>query len=322
MIRAMTRGLSMVGVNATIFDQSRNRQLVGLDDIGFARDYETAAPDAAVRFVFIRDVDPEAYLDPTQTNVAIVDLAPDAEDTETLAVLQRFDAVFGVSQWVTQALNETGIAAHWIGRSFEIAEKACLPRRHFDLPDSAFVVVIPFDSDEITGSAIDDIYATFTRDLLAADPTGRVRVAVMASSSLLDMPEFPDDPRISWHTGGEDDLLTDSLLNAADCVVSFESLLRVARSLGRAAWMGCPVLSLRQSADVDLPIGPFDPATLAQCTEPQATADLFVRETLRIAAGDAGPAGATPAGAAGTLTEFSYRAVGLRLLHKINDISA
>lgn len=142
-IRSYTRALSHIGVNALIYDDAPDRVLVGLDDLDFARDVETHAASQGIRLVFLRDVDPAQYLGSDQRVVAILDFAPDPEDQDTIEILSRFDAVFGVSKWVVDELAKAGVDATWIGRVTEPAERALMPRSHFNLPDSARVVVIP-----------------------------------------------------------------------------------------------------------------------------------------------------------------------------------
>ncbi len=320
MIRSTLRALSGAGVIPLMYDVSGQSPLAGLDDIVLTRDLETWSADVGTRLVFIRDVDPEHFLDPAYCNIAVVDMAPDADDHETISVLRRFDAVLAASQWVAQALDRIGIQAQWIGRICETPERACLPRRQFDLPDSAFVVVIPFDPDEMVGPVFEGVYLDFAQALLAADRTGQMRIAVMASSSALDLPVFPDDPRVSVHDVAADDLLCDSLLNAADCVVSFEALLRMARSLGRAAWMGRPVLAMRQSADLDLPVvGPSDSA-LDDATSDSLVQEYVARIVQMQATGQGGDLfNVDPASI--SLAELSYRAVGLRLKNRLIEFS-
>lgn len=314
-IRSLTRAMSLAGLNALIFDPSRQRQENGLNDLDHARDVETLSAELGVRLVYVRDVDPEAFLDTGQPAIAVVDLAPEPEDTESAALLNRFDAVWGLSRWSTEALRRAGVEAEWIGRCFEPPEQAALPRRQFGLPGSARLVVMPFDQDEWITPCAEGIHAAYARALLETDPTGDLRIAVMAPAALPDLPDFPDDPRISFHDLSADDYLADSLLSTADCVVSLDICLRVARSLGRAGWMGRPVLAIGQSADSDLPgltvleAGDDDADRLAQ---------RFASQTLAVWAD--GPTTGPTAGQ--LLTESSHQAVGLRALEKLSKFAA
>lgn len=321
-IRSMTKSLSLSGFNALVFDDSSSRVLDRLDDIDHARDTETHSADLGTRLVFVRDVDPEEFLGTEHKTVAVVDLAPEPEDADSLEVLGRFDAVWGLSQWVVDQLGRGGIQAQWIGRSFEAPEQAYLPRRHFGLPDSARVVVLPFDADEFFSPCADGIHEAYVQTLLGDDVNGEVRIAILASASQPDLPEFPDDPRISFHDLTEDDYQADSLLNTADCVVSFDMFLRVAKSLGRAEWLGCPVLAMGASADGDL-VGQRAPrAAVDEEIDVAAMAKTFAQNTRSLWGADVadGDAATFPKGK--LLTETSYRAVGLRLAEALNKLSS
>ncbi len=316
----MTKALSQVGFNALIYDDSRNRMVNRLDDVDHARDAETFSPDLGTRLVFVRDVDPEEYLSSDHKTIAVVDLAPDPEDVESLEVLRRFDAVWGLSRWVVEELRRGRVEAQWIGRSFEAAEQAYLPRHHFGLPDSARVVVLPFDADEFFSPGVDGINEAYVQALLQADTSGDLRIAIISPAMQPDMPDFPDDPRISYHDLTEDDYLADSLLNTADCVVSFDTFLRVAKSLGRAQWLGRPVLAMGTSADGDLPFQVSLDGPASQDVDLDQLAEQYVRKTVAFWSEDAANGRAADVARGRLLTEVSHRAVGLRLMEKLNEI--
>lgn len=321
-IRSYARALSHVGMNALIYDDAQDRILVGLDDVDFARDAETHLSTQGVRLVFLRDIDPEQYLGSDQQAVAVLDFAPDPEDRDTIDILSRFDTVFGMSKWVVEELAKAGIDATWIGRVTEPAERALMPRSHFNLPDSARVVVIPFDADEFIHPCAEGIYEAYVQALLARDTTGDVRVAVIASADAMDLPGFPDDPRVTVHDLVHDDYLMDSLLAAADCVVSFDSFLRVAKSLGRAEWFGVPVLAMGLSADRDLISAPMVTSPIADDVDAAQLAQDIVDRTIANWTPGLVDETVAPAPRGHLLTHSSYRAVAMRLSRGLNKLSS
>ncbi|MBU6499670.1 MAG: hypothetical protein KGQ40_14170, partial [Rhodospirillales bacterium] len=89
---------------------------------------------------------------------------------EWAARLRCFDEVWALSRFIADSLATAGITSHLVGQAVEAEPGPMLPRRYFDIRESAFVLLNFFDlSSYATRKNPDGVLAMFAR-LRADDP--------------------------------------------------------------------------------------------------------------------------------------------------------
>ena len=172
------------------------------------------------------------------------------------AILERFDEIWAISDFVAQGLAAAGLPSHTVGQSVEIEPAPFLPRRHFGIREAAFVLLSFFD----TTSYVDpkNPYASIDlfKRLRRRRPFADIQLVLKAKSG--------HEPAAEWQcpeTEGQAGILflsdklsahaTRSLIAAADCLVSLHRSEGFGRGIGEAMWLRRLAMATGWSGNMD-----------------------------------------------------------------------
>ena len=256
------------------------------------------------------------------------------------ANLGRFDEVWALSSFIQRSLAASGVVSHLVGQAVEFEAGACLPRRHFGIRESAFVLLHFFDlSSYATRKNPEAVLALFDR-LRAADPYRDVQLVLKVKDGEKAAAAWAagvaDDPQIKVISAPLDTLGVKSLINACDVFVSLHRAEGFGRGLGEAMALGRIGLGTGWSGNVDFMTPDnslmvrHDMVRLKKDDYPQwrgqswAAADVAHAHDMLARLLDDPPAAAALArrGQADVLQTHGSRAVGLRILARLTAIIA
>ncbi|MBN9509375.1 MAG: glycosyl transferase family 1 [Alphaproteobacteria bacterium] len=254
--------------------------------------------------------------------------------------LARFDEVWALSGFIQASLAAAGIASHLVGQSVETEPGVLLPRRAFGIRESAFVLLHSFDLSSYATRKNPEAVLTLLRRLRQAAPFLDVQLVLKVKEIEKDAAawaeSFATEATVKIIATPLDTLATRSLLAACDCFVSLHRAEGFGRGLGEAMALGRLALGTGWSGNVDF------------MTEANS---LLVRHTLTKVPADAyphwqgqhwaepdldhamallrpvlqDPARGRAIAARGrreVLRGFGHRAVGLRILARLQAIAA
>ena len=87
--------------------------------------------------------------------------------------LRRFDEVWALSRFIQASLATAGIESHLIGQAVELEGGAHLPRRHFGIRESAFVLLNFFDLSSYSSRKNPDAVLALLERIRARRPVPR-----------------------------------------------------------------------------------------------------------------------------------------------------
>ncbi len=259
---------------------------------------------------------------------------------EWAAELRRFDEVWALSGFIRDALASAGIGSRLIGQPVEPTPGLMLPRRHFGLRESAFIVLGMLDLTsfvERKNPAALPALAAKIRDIA---PLLDVQFVLKAKSGENNAAEWAAawrevHPDLVILDRKLDALATRSLLATCDCLVSLHRAEGFGRTVGEAMALGRLVLATGFSGSLD--IAHEGTALIARHTlvavppgaYPHGEGQLWAEPDLDHAASLLLAAIRTPAAArriaaAGQRAmrlSFSNRAVGLRILQAAETLT-
>ncbi len=256
------------------------------------------------------------------------------------AGLRRFDEVWALSSFIRDALAAAGLASRLVGQPVEPAPGLILPRRHFGLRESAFVVLALLDLTSFADRKNPAALPALAERLHRAAPLLDVQFVLKVKSAETGAEAWA----ASWRAAHPnlmildrklDALATRSLLANCDCLVSLHRAEGFGRTLGEAMALGRLVLATGYSGSLDLahegtaltprhtlvpvPPGAYPHGEGQLWAEP----DLDHAATLLLAAIQA-PHEASRVAAAGQRAvrlSFSNRAIGLRILEAVESLA-
>ena len=161
---------------------------------------------------------------------------------EWAARLARFDEVWAISRFVQTSLASAGVASHVVGQSVETTPGALLPRRHFGIRESAFVLLHFFDLSSYASRKNPSAVLELARRLRAESPLRDLQLVLKVKNGEQPAPAWADEARRDSHIlvmdAPLDSLGVRSLLNACDCFVSLHRAEGFGRGLGEAMALG------------------------------------------------------------------------------------
>ena len=170
--------------------------------------------------------------------------------------LRRFDGVWALSRFIQDALAKSGIDSTLIGQSVQPALGPLLPRRHFGIRESAFVLLNFFDlTSYATRKNPEAVIALFDR-IRAAHPFLDVQLVLKAKSGEQGAEAWAESfargtSRVHMITEPLDSLGVRSLIQASDCFVSLHRAEGFGRGLGEAMALGRLALGTGWSGNMD-----------------------------------------------------------------------
>lgn len=174
---------------------------------------------------------------------------------EWVPALQRFDEVWAISQFTQAALAHAGIASHLIGQAIEGTPGPLLPRRHFGIRESAFVLLHSFDLSSYASRKNPDAVLEMFGRLRRAQPFRDLVLVLKAKNGERGAEEWAAtvaaDPQIKLMATPLDTVGMRSLINACDCFVSLHRAEGFGRGLGEAMALGRLAMGTGWSGNVD-----------------------------------------------------------------------
>ncbi len=247
--------------------------------------------------------------------------------------IARFDEVWALSHFIGAALNEAGIESRYIGQSVEPEPGPQLPRRHYGIRESAFVLLHFFDlSSYASRKNPEAVLALFER-LRAADPFADLQLVLKVKNIESGAEEWakeagiPETPQIKVIATPLDALGVRGLIAACDIFVSLHRAEGFGRGLGEAMALGRLALGTGWSGNTDfmtpdnsLFVG-HKLVRVKPDAYPHAEGQSWAEADVAHAAALLAPVLADPTrgralaerGRREVMTKLSHRAVGLRI---------
>jgi hypothetical protein len=254
--------------------------------------------------------------------------------------LARFDEVWAISTFVQESLASAGIASHCIGQAVEPEPGALLPRRSFGIRESAFVLLHSFDLTSFASrknpQGVLELFRRLRRSAPFLDLQLVLKVKNGEQAAREAAAEFQGDPLVKVIDAPLDSLATRSLIAACDCFVSLHRAEGFGRGLGEAMALGRLALGTGWSGNLDFMTAGNSLLVRHALTKvprdayPHWEGQEWAEPDLDHAAWLLGPVLADPArgraiaqrGQSEVLRGFARRAVGLRILARLEAIAA
>lgn len=169
--------------------------------------------------------------------------------------LQKFDEVWALSRFIGDSLATAGLKSHLVGQAIEFEPGAMLPRRHFGIRETAFVLLHFFDLSSYASrknpEAVLDLFAR----LRAEEPFRDVQLVLKVKNGEQAAEEWAagvaGDPQIKVISAPLDTFEVKSLINACDVFVSLHRSEGFGRGLGEAMGLGRLALGTFWSGNTD-----------------------------------------------------------------------
>ncbi len=254
--------------------------------------------------------------------------------------LRKFDEVWALSEFIADSLATAGVPSHLVGQAIEFPPGPCLPRRHFGIRESAFVLLHFFDLSSYASrknpEAVLEMFARLRAEMPFRDLQLVLKVKNGERAAEEWAADVAGDPQIKVIATPLDTFGVKSLIAACDVFVSLHRSEGFGRGLGEAMGLGRLALGTGWSGNVDfmtaensLMVG-HELVKLQRDAYPhwrgQSWAEADVGHAvalLRPLLDD--PAHATAMarrGQADALRTHGSRAVGVRVLRQLNRIVA
>jgi glycosyltransferase involved in cell wall biosynthesis len=173
--------------------------------------------------------------------------------------LRRFDQVWALSRFIQGSLAAAGIESALVGQSVEPLPGPLLPRRHFGIRESAFVLLNFFDLSSYASRKNPDAVLGMFERLRAANPYADIQLVLKAKEGERGAEAWAEQFLAAHGAGSRvlllarplDTLGVRSLISACDCFVSLHRAEGFGRGLGEAMALGRLALGTDWSGNVD-----------------------------------------------------------------------
>ena len=169
--------------------------------------------------------------------------------------LARFDEVWALSTFIQQSLAAAGLPSHLVGQSVEFPPGPCLPRRHFGLRESAFVLLNFFDLSSYASRKNPDAVLRLMARIRAEHPFLDVQLALKVKNGERAAAQWGRSLDAGLSVTLIDTPLDTagirSLIVACDCFVSLHRSEGFGRGLGEAMGLGRVALGTGWSGNLD-----------------------------------------------------------------------
>ena len=348
-LRSHVHALNAVHLHHRVFDVFRYAQRADPAHDALLAAIEVPEPPEGIRVFHVNGDEVDRVVEAFEArggkfsdgyNIVVPAWELPAYPKEWAANLKRFDEVWALSQFIADSLATAGIRAPLIGQAIEFPPGPMLPRRHFGIRESAFVLLHFFDlSSYATRKNPAAVLELFER-LRAEDRFRDLQLVLKVKNGERGAEDWAktvaDDPQVKVIATPLDTLGVRSLVNACDVFVSLHRSEGFGRGLGEAMSLGRLAQGTFWSGNVDfmtpensLPVR-HELLRLRRDEYPHwrnqswAEADVeHAAELLRPILGDP-TRGRVLAerGRADVLRTHGNRAVGLRALARLREIAA
>ncbi|WP_438363182.1 glycosyltransferase [Nioella halotolerans] len=330
-----------------IFDVYRHAKRLDRDHISLCRGSESRDLDAPVRVFHINGDEVAPVLTQLENrgldfsagrNVVVPAWELPRYPAEWADELEHFDEVWAISRFVQESLAAAGVASVHVGQAVEMPARPYLPRRHFAIRSSSFVFLTLLDLSSYSTRKNPEAALEMFHQLRQRHPFADMQLVVKVKSGDDDAKEWvaealgnasPDVVFIDWLLDTHE---TQSLIAACDCVVSLHRSEGFGRAAAEAMWLGRAVIATGWSGNLDYMNRSYPGWVGYELTDVlegqypfhagQVWAEPDVDDAVRIADQMVTDAVFTRAAAAqgqeAVRRDCSFRAVGLRMLDRVN----
>lgn len=254
--------------------------------------------------------------------------------------LRRFDEVWALSRFMQESLAASGVESALVTPAVEMAHGPILPRRYFGVRESAFVLLHFFDLSSYESrknpQAVLELFNRIRADEPFLDVHLVLKVKQLDRAAGNWRPPGKPDAGVTILAEPLDSLGVRSLVAASDVFVSLHRSEGFGRGLAEAMSMGRLALGTAWSGNLDfmtaansLPVR-ADMIPVAAGAYPFGEGQMWADPDIGHAAALLRPVLADPArgrtiamrGQSSVFRSHGYRAVGLRILERINAIAA
>lgn len=173
---------------------------------------------------------------------------------EWVPALQQFDEVWAISRFVYDSFAASGVKSHVIGQGVQFPTMPFLPRRHFGIRESAFVLLHFFDMSSYAARKNPEAVQLLFDRLRAENPFADLQLVLKVKEREAESDWgaiFADDPQIKVLSTPLDTQGVLSLINACDCFVSLHRSEGFGRGMGEAMALGRLALGTAWSGNLD-----------------------------------------------------------------------
>jgi hypothetical protein len=253
--------------------------------------------------------------------------------------LRKFDEVWSLSHYIKEGLSSAGVSSTHIGQAVELPLGLFLPRKYFGLRESAFAILFLFDLTSYAARKNPDAVVSLVESLQKRQKFADIQLVLKVKNGDSDGEDWLGPirkrlPQAICLAKPMSSFETRSLINSCDCFVSLHRAEGFGRGLGEAMFLGRLALGTAWSGNLDFmssensllvdyrltPIGageyPFSEGQeWAEADVGQAVdlLDAAIMDPAKMRA-------ITARGQRDIRLSHSYRAVGLRILDRVQDI--
>jgi hypothetical protein len=174
---------------------------------------------------------------------------------EWAAHLARFDEVWALSSFIQTSLEAAGVSSHLVGQAVELPGGPNLPRRHFGIRESAFVLLNFFDLSSYAARKNPEAVTRLFARIRAEQPFLDVQLVLKVKNGERAAEEWAaslkPDPQVKVISAPLDTAGVRSLMTACDLFVSLHRAEGFGRGLGEAMLLGRLAMGTGWSGNVD-----------------------------------------------------------------------
>lgn len=174
---------------------------------------------------------------------------------EWAAKLGRFDEVWALSHFIEDSLATAGVRSTFIGQAIEFEPGANLPRRHFGIRESAYVLLNFFDLSSYASRKNPEAVLALLDRVRADTPFRDIQLVLKVKNGERAAEEWAatlkPDPQIKVIAEPLDSFGVKGLIAACDCFVSLHRAEGFGRGLGEAMALGRLAMGTGWSGNVD-----------------------------------------------------------------------
>ena len=169
--------------------------------------------------------------------------------------LKKFDEVWALSHFIGKSLAASGIDSRFIGQAIELEPGPNLPRRHFGIRESAFVLLNFFDLSSYATRKNPEAVLALLDAIRAESPFRDVQLVLKVKNGERNAQDWADtlkpDPQLLVLATPLDSFGVKGLINCCDCFVSLHRAEGFGRGLGEAMSLGRLAMGTGWSGNVD-----------------------------------------------------------------------